>query len=125
MPFRKRGDGRLHIALHFMVPAAVALVFFRKRRLAAYLWMMAAMIVDMDHLMADPVYDPMRCSIGFHPMHGIIPIAVYAVLCLFPKTRILGLGLCIHMILDAIDCQMTNGVWYVSAMNLFRQLNIV
>ena len=31
--------------------------------------MMATMLVDLDHLFADPIYDPDRCSIGFHPLH--------------------------------------------------------
>ena len=28
------------------------------------------------------------------------------------KTRLLGTGLCIHIALDSIDCQVTNGIWY-------------
>ena len=74
--------------------------------------MMAAMLIDVDHLLAVPVYDPNRCSLGFHPLHGILPIALYAALCLHRRTRLVGLGLVIHIALDAIDCQVTNGIWY-------------
>jgi hypothetical protein len=73
--------------------------------------MMATMLVDLDHLLANPIYDATRCSIGFHPLHQPWFITLYAALCLFPKTRLIGLGLIIHMVLDSIDCQFTNGVW--------------
>lgn len=71
------------------------------------------MLVDLDHLLAYPVYDPNRCSIGFHPLHELIPISVYFILCFIKPVRFVGLGLMIHMLLDSIDCIVTNGVWYV------------
>ena len=75
--------------------------------------MISTMLIDLDHLFANPIYDPARCSIGFHPLHGFIPIAIYVLLSFHPKTRYVGIGLVIHMILDSIDCQLTNGVWFV------------
>jgi len=90
--------------LHFIVPAAVASVFYRKKWLTAYLILMAAMLIDLDHLLADPIYDPQRCSLGFHPLHGLLPILLYIALCFHRKTRLVGLGLVIHIGLDAIDC---------------------
>lgn len=66
------------------------------------------MLVDIDHLLANPIYDPTRCSIGFHPLHSFIAIMIYFMLCFIPKyqyLRILALGLIIHMALDSIDCQ--------------------
>ncbi len=77
------------------------------------------MLVDLDHLLADPIYDPTRCSIGFHPLHSLIALVVYALLVLIPKpkaVKFVGIGLLIHMILDSIDCQVTNGVWYDSGL---------
>jgi len=71
------------------------------------------MLVDLDHLLASPVYDPTRCSIGFHPLHTLLPIVLYVLLCLPAKTRIVGIGLIVHMILDSIDCQFTNNIWFV------------
>lgn len=68
--------------------------------------MMATMVVDLDHLLAVPIYDPNRCSIGYHPLHSYYAIGVYVILLFFPKTRIVGVGLVIHMILDYIDCFM-------------------
>ena len=100
-----------HLTLHFIVPAIVALQFFHNRWQMAYLLMMATMLVDLDHLIADPIYDAGRCSIGFHPLHQPWLIGLYLLLCFVPKTRLIGLGLTIHMALDSIDCQITNGIW--------------
>lgn len=75
--------------------------------------MMATMLVDLDHLLATPIYDPSRCSIGFHPLHELLPITLYVVFCFVSKLRYIGVGLIIHMILDAMDCQFTNGTWFV------------
>ncbi len=94
----------LHLALHFIVPAIVARYGYAQRWVSVYLMMMATMLVDFDHLLADPIYDPNRCSIGFHPLHSVVPIVVYVGLCAVPKLRIVGIGLVIHMLLDALDC---------------------
>jgi len=102
----------IHIALHFVVPAVIVALFFRKQWKFAYLIMIATMFVDIDHLLATPIYDATRCSIGFHPLHTIFPIIAYVAFCFIPKTRYIGIGLVIHMILDSIDCQVTNGVWF-------------
>ena len=66
--------------------------------------MLAAMLVDLDHLLADPIYDPNRCSIGFHPLHTYPAIAAYGVLLVPRASRVLALGLLIHMSIDALDC---------------------
>ncbi|MBT5230279.1 MAG: hypothetical protein HOM11_08370 [Methylococcales bacterium] len=94
----------LHILLHFIVPALVAKLAYRTQLLNAYAIIMTTMLVDLDHLLANPIYDPERCSIGFHPLHLPIPITLYLILCFIPKLRLIGLGLTIHMALDAIDC---------------------
>lgn len=93
-----------HLVLHAAVPLAVALLFFRKRWRRAFLIMIATMIVDADHLLASPLYDPSRCSIGFHPLHTWPAIAVYAALLIPTRTRVIAIGLLIHMALDTMDC---------------------
>ena len=62
------------------------------------------MIVDLDHLLANPVYDPNRCSINFHPLHSYTAIFLYIILTAFPKSRLIGLGLLLHMGIDLTDC---------------------
>ena len=93
-----------HLLLHVIVPLAVARLFWPKDWKRAALWMLAAWVIDLDHLLADPVYAPGRCSIGFHPLHTAPAIAVYAGLLLPRRTRLLGIGLLLHIALDAIDC---------------------
>jgi len=96
------------MALHFLVPAAVARIWYRPRWVQAFFVMIATMAVDLDHLLANPIYDPNRCGIGFHPLHSAPAIGLYAVLLFFPRLRIIGIGLLIHMFLDGTDC-----VWMI------------
>lgn len=94
----------VHYGLHFLFPGLIAWLFFRSRWKKAWLIMLATMLVDLDHLLADPIFDPGRCSIGFHPLHSWPAIGVYAVLFFFPKTRIAAMGLLFHMLTDWQDC---------------------
>jgi hypothetical protein len=92
------------MALHLLVPGIVARIAFPIRWQRAWVIMVGTMIVDMDHLLATPVFDPNRCSIGLHPLHTWPFIAIYLLMTAFPKTRLVGLGLVIHMALDGLDC---------------------
>jgi hypothetical protein len=94
----------IHLLLHALVPLAIALVWHRDRWWRAWLWLLAGWLIDIDHLLADPIYAPGRCSIGFHPLHTAPATFVYALLCLPRRTRLLGTGLLVHIGLDAIDC---------------------
>ena len=94
----------VHYGIHFGLPLVVALLFFRKHWVKAYFIMILGMLIDLDHLLAHPIFDPNRCSINFHPLHSYYAIVVY-ILLLFPKTtRLIGLGLVIHIIADTADC---------------------
>ncbi|WP_420466320.1 DUF6122 family protein [Panacagrimonas sp.] len=99
----------LHLILHVLAPGLVAWFFFRPGRRRAWGIMLATMVVDLDHLLATPIYDPDRCSIGFHPLHTLPVIAVYIGLTLLPRTRLIGLGLMLHMLLDFSDCAVQRG----------------
>ncbi len=94
----------LHYGLHYLLPFAIAFIFFRKHFWKASLLMFLANLIDLDHLLASPVFDPNRCSMGFHPLHSYWAIGTYIVLLLFPKTRILAIGLVLHICTDFIDC---------------------
>jgi hypothetical protein len=94
----------LHNLLHILIPLSAALFFYKDRWKFSWAVMLSAYIIDIDHLLASPVFDPDRCSIGFHPLHSYYAIAIYAVLCLFPKTRMIGAGLIIHIFVDVTDC---------------------
>ena len=73
--------------------------------------MLFTMLVDMDHLLATPIFDPYRMSIGFHPLHSYPAIAIYVIMCLLPYGRLgwpwwlraVGIGLVFHMLTDWQD----------------------
>ncbi|WP_202842227.1 DUF6122 family protein [Luteimonas saliphila] len=94
----------VHLVLHAAVPLAVARLFWPAQWKRAALWMLAGWAIDIDHLLADPVYAPGRCSIGFHPLHTWPAILAYGALAIPRRTRWFGTGLLIHIALDAIDC---------------------
>ncbi len=93
-----------HIILHFLVPFAVARTIWKKKWFQPFIVMACTIAVDLDHLMADPFFDPKRCSISAHPLHSWTAIFFYLACLLTPKLRILALGLLIHMSLDGADC---------------------
>ncbi len=93
-----------HLMLHFIVPGIVAKFSFSQQWKRAWLIMALTIAVDLDHLIANPIYDPDRCSIGYHPLHTYPMLFVYLALALISNTRLIGLGLLIHMVLDGIDC---------------------
>ncbi|MEP3837880.1 MAG: DUF6122 family protein [Algibacter sp.] len=95
-----------HYGCHFVLPFAVALLFFKPEWKHAYLVMIAGMLIDLDHLFATPIFDPNRCSIGFHPLHSSFAILFYIFLCVPKKSRLVGLGLVIHIIADTVDCSL-------------------
>ena len=116
----------IHLALHVLVPLLTAWTCYPRRWWRAFGLLMSTMMVDADHLLANPIYDPERCSIGFHPLHTWPWILVYAGMAAAPLARraerqeqpwvaarlapatevvhLLGIGLLIHMALDQLDC---------------------
>jgi hypothetical protein len=94
----------VHYGIHFGLPLIVAVVFYKKYWLKAYGLMILGMLIDLDHLLATPIFDSNRCSLNFHPLHSYYAIAVYFILLIPIKTRLIGLGLVIHIIADTVDC---------------------
>ena len=94
----------IHYSLHLLVPGLIAWVFFRPIWKKAWIVMLLTLLVDLDHLLANPIFDPNRCSINFHPLHSYWAMGVYVVFLFNPKLRIIGIGLLFHMVTDYIDC---------------------
>ncbi|MFY9243562.1 MAG: DUF6122 family protein [Polaribacter sp.] len=94
----------IHYSLHFIVPLIIAFLFFRDRWKTVYLIFLFSIIVDLDHLLANPIFKENRCSINFHPLHSYIAIGFYFLGLFFKKTRILCVALLFHMLTDSIDC---------------------
>ena len=98
----------LHYGCHWLVPFAFARLKggAQWRKFGAV--MIAANLIDLDHLLADPIFDPARCSIGFHPLHGWVAALAYLAMLAFPRwwARAFGLGALWHLAVDYGDCLM-------------------
>ncbi|WP_345991039.1 DUF6122 family protein [Chryseobacterium sp. Chry.R1] len=93
-----------HYFLHLVFPVFIAYIFYRDQWKRTYLILLATMLVDLDHLFANPIFDPDRNSIGFHFLHSYYAIAVYFLLLFFKgNIRIVGIGLLLHMLTDYQD----------------------
>ncbi|WP_109852045.1 DUF6122 family protein [Aquimarina sp. AU58] len=96
----------IHYGFHLILPLLIALLFFPKQWKKVYFLFIAAMLIDIDHILADQIFDPNRCSIGFHPLHSYYAITAYGIMLFFSKTRIIGLALLWHILTDLLDCWM-------------------
>lgn len=94
----------VHYFLHFGFPILVAYSFFKGDWKKVSLVFLLTMLVDVDHLLASPIFDENRCSINFHPLHSYWAICVYFLMLFHSKTRIIAIGLLMHMATDQIDC---------------------
>ena len=90
------------------MPFAIAWIVWRDNWKAAGAVIAAANLIDLDHLLADPIFDPGRCSIGFHLLHGWEAAVAYLLMLGVPKwwVRALGLGALWHLAVDWGDCAM-------------------
>ncbi|MGM0504326.1 MAG: DUF6122 family protein, partial [Bacteroidota bacterium] len=93
----------IHYGMHFLLPFVIAFLFFRKRFWQASLLILSANLIDLDHLLATPIFDPERCSIGFHLLHSYPAIILYMILLMIPKVRLIAIGLLLHILTDFMD----------------------
>ena len=96
----------LHYGIHFFVPIFIAFYFFKEQSVKIAVILLLGILIDVDHLLANPIFDPTRCSINFHPLHSYWAIFIYTLFLFFKKTRILGIALMIHILADVVDCGM-------------------
>ncbi|MFP4846452.1 DUF6122 family protein [Winogradskyella sp. PE311] len=94
----------IHYGLHFGLPLAISLIFFKKNWKSSYVIMLLAFVIDLDHLLANPIFSPNRCSINFHPLHSYYAIVIYCLMLIPNRTRIFAIGLLAHIISDSVDC---------------------
>lgn len=101
----------VHYGLHFLGPGVVAWWRYRPRVWAVWGGMLLTMVVDVDHLWATPIFDPTRCSVGFHTFHSWGAVAGYVCVAALGRGwwRVVALGLCVHMLADGVDC------WWMGA----------
>ena len=96
----------LHYSGHWIAPFAFGCLFWRDRWWQAGLVIAGANLIDLDHLLASPIFDPDRCSIGFHLLHGWEAAIAYGAMLLVPRwwVRALGVGALWHLAVDWGDC---------------------
>jgi len=71
---------------------------------ALSLLILASNLIDLDHLLASPIYDPARCSINFHPLHSWYMFPFYFLGLIWRRYRYLFFGIFLHLLLDWVDC---------------------
>jgi hypothetical protein len=96
----------VHYSLHLLVPGIIAWVFFRSNWRRVYVVFLLTMLIDLDHFLATPVFDPRRCSIGFHPLHSFYAMPVYVAMLFVRKyyIREIAIGILFHLFTDTVDC---------------------
>jgi hypothetical protein len=94
----------VHYSLHLLLPGFIAYKFYRQSWKHVWLILLSTMLVDLDHLFASPIFDPNRCSIGFHLLHSYPAILIYFIMLIPSKTRLVAIGLVLHMMTDFLDC---------------------
>ena len=102
----------IHYSFHLLLPFCFGRLFWKDNWWQASLIMLGTMAIDLDHLLAEPIFSPDRCSIGFHPLHSLWAGVGYAGLLAVPswKVRAVALGCLWHLVTDAIDCFLA-GLW--------------
>ncbi len=112
-----------HYFLHLGFVGLIAIIWDRKNWWKCWLVLLGTMLVDLDHLLVNPIFHPERCSIGYHYLHCPLPILIYLIGFLYFKhsyTRLFCLGLLFHMLTDSIDC-----IWTFSHCESCYQQSIV
>ena len=96
----------IHYFLHFVFPWFFAKKIDSQQQLKIYIIIVLTNLVDFDHFLADPIFDPNRCSIGSHPLHSAKALIFYFFLLLFPNfyIRVISIGFILHMLTDSLDC---------------------
>lgn len=96
----------IHYFLHLVFPYFLAKTIDNKNYLKVYFALLSSMLIDLDHLFADPIFDPNRCSIDFHFLHQIEFFSIYLIGFFISKKYIkfFFLGLIMHLIIDKLDC---------------------
>lgn len=97
----------VHYGGHWLVPFALGWLLWRANWLRVGAVIAAGNLIDLDHLLANPIFDPERCSIGFHLLHSWQAALAYIVMLAIPRwwVRAFALGALWHLVVDYGDCQ--------------------
>ena len=99
----------IHYGLHLMFAVLLAYWLYPARWKQVSFLLLSTMLIDLDYLWqlfveGGQVFDATRLSIGFHRLHTWPAIAIYVGMLAFRgPVQILGLGLLLYMVTDAVD----------------------
>lgn len=95
-----------HYSLHFIFSFIFTYFLFKKKWKIAGVIMISTILIDLDHLLATPIFDPNRFNINFHPLHTFWALIIYFLMLFIPswKWRALATGCIIHFGTDLFDC---------------------
>lgn len=96
----------VHYGLHFIAPLVFSILVFKENWKRIYLIFLVSMFIDLDHLLANPIFDSNRCSINFHPLHSYYAACFYVIGLFFSKTRWLAIAFLFHLLTDYLDCHL-------------------
>ncbi len=96
----------IHYSFHLLMPFLFGKLFWKENWWKAGLIIVGTMVIDLDHLPADPIFDPSRCGIGLHPLHTLWAGIAFAVMAVVPSWKVgaVGIGCLWHLCTDVVDC---------------------
>lgn len=96
----------IHLASNFVLAKIISIfdkdIDFSK----LFLTIASSNLIDIDHLLANPIFDATRCSINFHPLHKwyVVPLSIIGLFLKNKYARYFFLGVLLHLALDLADC---------------------
>ncbi|MDD9953391.1 MAG: DUF6122 family protein [Candidatus Woesearchaeota archaeon] len=97
-----------NLVAHLIADVVLLAVIYRVKKPANFHWVawqvFGSNILDIDHFLADPFYDPSRCSL-VHPLHSWA-VPIYVVFSFYGRFKYFFWAALLHVILDALDCLM-------------------
>lgn len=100
----------MHLLAGILLAYLVTLVFKKLKSKEEFkrmvLWFSVSNLIDIDHLLANPIYSPLRCGINFHPLHSWFMLPIYVLGLFHKKSRFLSIGILFHLFLDGLDCML-------------------
>ena len=98
----------MNILIHIISGVILSFIinyFDKKRNFKEILILIiSSNFIDLDHLLANPIYDQYRCSINFHPLHNLYMLPLYIIGIFWKKYSYFFIGIMLHLMLDWADC---------------------
>ncbi len=69
----------------------------------ALIQILLANLIDLDHLLSSPIYEPGRCSINNHLLHSYFMFPLYLI-GLFSRYRYFWASISLHLLIDYLGC---------------------